>query len=103
MLSTIRFVARHPVLRIYGLLMFIASSGNACIIPYRALIAIDTLHMSKQGFAAMMFFSTLTALVFGVCIGIVSDFAGNRRRLMAILMAAGIVGLSWSGRSRRPG
>lgn len=92
MLSTIRFVARHPVLRIYGLLMFIASSGNACIIPYRALIAIDTLHMSKQGFAAMMFFSTLTALVFGVCIGIVSDFAGNRRRLMAILMAAGIVG-----------
>ncbi len=91
MLSTIRFVAHHPVLRVYGLLMFIASSGNACIQPYRALIAIDTLHMSSQGFAAMMFFSTLTALVFGVCIGIVSDFAGNRRRLMAILMAIGVV------------
>ena len=91
MRSTIRFVAHHPVLRIYGLLMFIASSANACIQPYRALIAIDTLHMSKQGFAAMMFFSTLTALVFGVCIGILSDFAGNRRRLMSILMTIGIV------------
>ncbi|HWU65304.1 MAG TPA: MFS transporter [Ensifer sp.] len=98
MLSTIRFVAHHPVLRVYGLLMFIASSANACIQPYRALIAIDTLHMSPQGFAAMMLLSTLTALVFGVCIGIVSDFAGNRRRLMAMLMATGIAAalLVWS-------
>ncbi|SOC86342.1 Major Facilitator Superfamily protein [Ensifer adhaerens] len=90
MLSTIRFVAHHPVLRIYGLLMFIASSAGACVLPYRALIAIDTLHMSEQAFAAMMLLSTLTALVFGVCIGIVSDFAGNRRRLMAILLSVGV-------------
>jgi MFS transporter, SET family, sugar efflux transporter len=92
MFSTIAFVARHPVLRVYALLMFIASSATAAAAPYRSLIAIDTLHMSEQAFALVMVLSTLTGLVFGVSIGIVSDFAGNRRRLMASLLALGVSG-----------
>lgn len=92
MLSTIRFVMRHPVLRIYALLMFIASCAGAAAQPYRSLMAIETLGMSEQSFALMMFFSTVTNLVFGVTIGIVSDFAGDRKRLMAILSIMGILG-----------
>ena len=98
MLSTIRHVARHPVLRIYALLMFMASCAGAAAQPYRSLMAIETLGMSEQAFALMMFLSTLTNLVFGVTIGIVSDFAGDRKRLMAILSVMGILGASliWS-------
>lgn len=92
MFSTVAFVVRHRVLRIYALLMFIASSATAAAVPYRSLIAIDTLHMSEQVFALVMVLSTLTGLVFGVSIGIVADFAGNRRRLMAMLMAVGVLG-----------
>lgn len=92
MLSTIRFVAHHPVLRIYALLLFVSACAGGAMHPYVALIAIDTLEMSGQGFALTMFASTLTSLVFGVTIGIVSDFAGNRRRMMAILMALGVAG-----------
>lgn len=92
MLSTIRFVARHPVLRVYALLLFVSACAGGAMHPYMALVAIDTLNMSGQGFALTMFVSTLTSLVFGVTIGIVSDFAGNRRRMMAILMALGVAG-----------
>ena len=92
MLSTIRFVAHHPVLRVYALLLFVSACAGGAMHPYMALVAIDTLHMSGQGFAVTMFVSTLTSLVFGVTIGIVSDFSGNRRRLMAILAALGVVG-----------
>lgn len=92
MLSTIRFVVRHPVLRIYALLLFVVSCAGGAMHPYASLIAIDTLHMSGQAFALTMFLSTVTSLVFGVSIGIVSDFADNRRRLMAILALLGVVG-----------
>ncbi|MCD2175610.1 MFS transporter [Rhizobium sp. C4] len=94
MLSTIRFVAHHPVLRVYGLLMFVASCASAASQPYRSLMAIETLHMSEQMFALMMLLATLTNVVFGVTIGIVSDFAGDRRRLMSILVIVGLLGSS---------
>lgn len=92
MFSTIRFVARHPVLRIYALLLFVVSCAGGAMHPYASLIAIDTLQMSGQAFALTMFLSTVTSLVFGVSIGIVSDFTANRRRLMAVLAALGVVG-----------
>lgn len=94
MISTIRFVARHPVLRVYGLLMFVASCASAASQPYRSLMAIETLHMSEQMFALMMLLATLTNVVFGVTIGIVSDFAGDRRRLMSLLVIIGLLGSS---------
>ena len=92
MLSTIRFVAHHPVLRIYALLMFTISCAGGAIQPYASLIAIDTLHMSGQAFALTMFLSTVASVAFGVTIGIVADFAGNRRRLMAMLALIGVLG-----------
>ncbi len=79
MLSTIRFVARHPVMRIYGLLMFIASSGNACIIPLSRTDRHRHAAHEQAGLRGHDVLLHVTALVFGVCIGIVSDFAGNRR------------------------
>ena len=92
MLATIDFVARHPVLRIYALLMFTASCAGAAAMPYRSLMAINTLHMSEQAFSLMMFLSTLTNVVFGVSIGILSDFAGDRRKLMAAIALIGAIG-----------
>jgi MFS family permease len=92
MLSTIRFVLGHPVLRTYGLLMFVASCAGAASQPYRSLMAIETLHMSEQAFALMMLLATLTNVVFGVTIGIVSDFAGDRRRMMSVLAMIGLAG-----------
>ena len=92
MLSTIRFVARHRVLRIYALVMFAVSCAGGAMQPYASLIAIDTLKMSGQAFALVMFLSTVVSVAFGVSIGIVADFAGNRRRLMAVLALFGVVG-----------
>ncbi len=89
MLSTIAFVARNPALRIYALLMFVASSAGAATFPYRSLMGISVLGMSEQFFSVMSFVATVSSLIFGVSIGIISDFITNRR---ALLLATGLMG-----------
>jgi MFS transporter, SET family, sugar efflux transporter len=92
MLSTIAFVFRHQTLRINALLMFVASAAGAATMPYRSIMAIEALGMSEQTFSLMIFCSTVSSLIFGVSIGIISDFAGHRKRLMAIFSTMGVAG-----------
>lgn len=92
MLSTIAYVFRHPALRVYGILMFIFACANSAVMPYRSLMAIDALGMSEQAFSLLVFFVTVANLTVGVSIGIFSDFAGNRKRLMAIFAVIGTIG-----------
>ncbi len=98
MFSMISHVMRHRTLRAYGLGMLVTSCAGAATLPYLSIAGIEVLGMSNQAFALMMFLSTISKVVFGVSVGIVSDFVKDTRRLIISFSLIGVLGfgLIWS-------
>ncbi len=98
MFSMISHVLRHRTLRAYGLGMLVTSCAGAATLPYLSIAGIEVLGMSDQAFALMMFLSTISKVIFGVSIGIVSDFVKDTRRLIIFFSLLGVLGfgLIWS-------
>ncbi len=98
MFSMISHVLRHRTLRAYGLGMLVTSCAGAATLPYLSIAGIEVLGMSDQAFALMMFLSTISKVIFGVSVGIVSDLVKDTRRLIIFFSLLGVLGfgLIWS-------
>jgi hypothetical protein len=92
MLKSLRLILGHPQLRLLSLMIFIQGSAYGSTLPYLSVTAIRDLGMSNGAYSALVFITSLTATTISVSLGIFSDLAGDRRKLVIAMALFGIVG-----------
>lgn len=85
-MTPIRFVLRHPTLRLIAVALLLLGAHNASVYPYQSLIAIERIGMSKPAFSLMLVIASLIAVTSSVLFGVLGDQFG-RRRLIALATA----------------
>ena len=71
--------------------VFLAGVAFAAITPFRSIVGIDTLGLSNNSFALVMAFSAAGSAFASVVLGWLSDRLADRRMLVLICAAMGIV------------
>ena len=85
-MTLIRFVLRHPTLRLITVALLLLGAHNASVYPYQSVIAIERIGMSKPAFSMMLALASVIAVTSSVLFGVLGDQRG-RRRLIALITA----------------
>ncbi len=78
-MTPIRFVLRHPTLRLIAVALLLLGAHNASVYPYQSLIAIERIGMSKPSFSLLLVLASLIAVTSSVVFGVLGDQFGHRR------------------------
>jgi predicted MFS family arabinose efflux permease len=90
--QSLRLVLGNPQIRLLSLMLFLMGSTSGATSPYMSITAIRTLGMSNSSFSLLMLVTSVTATLISVSIGIFSDQATDRRRIVAMVSAMGVAG-----------
>src|SRR5690606_16738628 len=82
---------RLPVTPLLGASMFFSGITYAATLPYASLVGIDTLGMSAGNFATVMAFGGVFGTLVSLALGYLSDKIRDRRLLVLIPTAAGVL------------
>lgn len=93
-MTPIRFVLRHPTLRLIAVALLLLGAHNASLYPYQSLIAIERIGMSKPAFSLLLVLASLVAVTSSVLFGVLGDQYGHRRRIALGTALASTVGVS---------
>lgn len=93
-MTPIRFVLRHPALRLIAVALLLLGMHNASVYPYQSLIAIERIGMSKTAFSLMLVIASLVAVTSSVMFGILGDQFGHRRQIALGTAIASTLGVS---------
>lgn len=93
-MSSIRFVLRHPTLRLVALALLLLGAQNASIYPYQSVIAIERLGMSKTAFSWLLTLASAVAVTSSVLFGVLGDQYGKRRALALGASSAATFGVA---------
>lgn len=85
-------IAGRPQLLVLALMIFAQGSAFGATIPYLSVTAIGTLGMSDQAYSLLVFFSSISAVIISVSLGILSDMLGDRRHMLIAMSALGVLG-----------
>ena len=80
-MTPVRFVLRHPTLRLIATALLVLGGLNASVYPYQSLIAIERFGMSKPAFSLMLALASVIAVTSSVVLGILGDRFGHRRMI----------------------
>lgn len=80
-MTPIRFVLRHPTLRLIAVALLLLGAQNASLYPYQSLIAIERIGMSKPAFSLLLVVASAVAVTSSVLFGVLGDQYGQRRRI----------------------
>lgn len=86
--------ARHGVILGLATCVFLAGAVFASTMPYRPVIAVEVLGMSSAAYAALAAASSVAGALASVLFGYLSDRVRDRRWLILLTCAAGLVGMS---------
>ena len=92
MLHSLLFVWRHPSIRAAALTLFCLGLSSSASSPYLSLAAIGELRMSDAYYSILMFASAVASMVIAVSLGAMSDHVADRKPMILMTTAAGIVG-----------
>jgi len=92
MWNALKTVWTNRDIRIVTLTMFCLGFTFASAWPYQSLIALDQLHFSPRGFAAVLISVAVIGMIGNVVIGHFSDLAANRKQAILAALAAGAFG-----------
>ena len=97
-MTPIRFVLRHPTLRLIATALLVLGGLNASVYPYQSLIAIERFGMSKPAFSLMLALASVIAVTSSVVLGILGDQFGHRRVIATgtTLCSTIGIGLIWA-------
>ena len=93
-MTPIRFVLRHPTLRLIAVALLLLGAQYASFYPYQSLIAIERIGMSKQAFSLLLVVASIVAVTSSVLFGVLGDQYGHRRRIALGTALASTVGVS---------
>ncbi|MBI1170317.1 MFS transporter [bacterium] len=83
-MTSIRFVLKHPTLRLIAAALLLLGAHNASVYPYQSVIAIERIGMSKPAFSLMLALASVIAVTSSVMFGILGDQHGRRRAIALI-------------------
>ena len=92
MLDALRKIYGDDGLRSATITLFFLGVGGAAIYPYLSIIGITELKLSTQSFGALMLFTAIISTLSSVVIGHFSDQAANRKIMIIISFASGVIG-----------
>ena len=93
-MTPIRFVLRHPTLRLIAVALLLLGAHNASIYPYQSVIAIERIGMSKPAFSMMLALASVIAVTSSVLFGVLGDQRGRRRLIALITALASTLGIA---------
>lgn len=83
--------ARLPVTTLLGTSMFFSGVTYAATLPYASLVGVDTLGMAPGFFATVMSIGAIVGTFVSLGLGYLSDHLPDRRLLVLLTAAAGVV------------
>lgn len=83
---------RMPVTAMLGASMFFTGITFASTAPYAAIVGIETLGLSSTHYAALTSFGAIFGAVMAMLVGYISDRLPDRRALVLMCAAAGMIG-----------
>ena len=92
-MTPIRFVLRHPTLRLIAVALLLLGAQNASVYPYQSLIAIERIGMTKPAFSLLLVMASLIAVTSSVAFGVLGDQIGHRRLIALGTALCGTVGI----------
>lgn len=92
MSSSLRQIAARPQLVILSIMIFVQGCAYGATLPYLGVTAIGALGMSDQAYSALTVVASIMTVTISVSLGILSDGMGDRRRMIALLAIAGMLG-----------
>ncbi|MBB3571248.1 MFS transporter [Rhizobium sp. BK491] len=91
MFHPIRLILRRPSLLLLAVMTFIHGSAYGSTLPYLSITAINELGISDQAYSVLMFVTSLSTVLISVSLGVISDFTGDRRKIMVALASIGVI------------
>jgi MFS transporter, SET family, sugar efflux transporter len=92
MFQSLRQIYAQPQLALLALMVFVQGSAIGSTVPYLSITAINELGLSDQAFSALVFAASVAAVTIGVCMGVLSDLIGDRRKMMILMALTGAAG-----------
>lgn len=83
---------RIPVPYLLGLTLFLSGVGLSATAPYRGIVAIDVLGISRVTYGAVMTGGAIAGAILSVLLGCLADRVGDRRPLVLLTALAGVIG-----------
>ena len=93
-MNPIRFVLRHPTLRLIAVALLFLGMHNASVYPYQSLIAIERIGLSKPAFSLLLVLASLIAVTSSVMFGVLGDQFGQRRSIAMVTALASSLGIA---------
>jgi MFS family permease len=92
MFHSLRQIYAQKQLLLLAMMIFVQGSAIGSTIPYLSVTAINELGLSDQAYSLLIFASSLAAVTIGVSMGVLSDIAGDRRKMMIAMALTGAAG-----------
>jgi SET family sugar efflux transporter-like MFS transporter len=87
-----REAGQMPVTAMLGASMFFTGITFASTAPYAAIVGIETLGLSSANYAALTSFGAIFGAISAMAVGYISDRLPDRRALVLMCAAAGVIG-----------